>query len=91
MIPDAHTPCPACPAPVRALYAVARRVLAGTHSHFLTHERLAPAEYEELYQACEDLRPWIDAHHANQEHSLSPELEAARHPVLSVIVSTEGA
>jgi len=83
MTPDAHTPCPACPATVRALYAAARRVLAGTNSHFLKHERLAPPEYDELYHACEDLRPFVEAHHANQEHSLSPELEAARHPTVT--------
>ena len=77
---DRLTPCPACPAPVRELYAVGRRILAGSRSHFFQHERLAPPEYEELYLALEKLRPFVEAHHANQEHAFSAELEAARHP-----------
>ena len=75
---DAHTACPACPHQVRALYAVGRRVLAGSRSHFIAEERLPPAEYDELYLALEALRPFVEAHHANQLHAFSPELEAAR-------------
>lgn len=85
MMPDQHTACPACPKQVRALYAVARRILVGTQSHFMKHERLAPPEYEELHQALEDLRPFVDAHHADQRHSLSDELESSRNPVLAEV------
>lgn len=81
---DSHTPCPACPQEVRALYAVGRRVLAGSQSHFIAHERLAPAEYDELSLALDALRPFVEAHHANQVHAFSPELEDARHPRLDV-------
>jgi hypothetical protein len=84
MIPDRHNACPACNADWRALYAVARRVLAGSRSHFFAHERLTPPEYEELYLACERVRDYVEAHHANQDHAFSPELEAARHPVVPV-------
>lgn len=75
MILDEHTPCPVCPQLVRDLYVAARRVLA--------HERrLATAEHEELHLHLEAMRAWVEAHHANQLHSHSTELEDARHPTL---------
>lgn len=80
MTPDAHTPCPACPIVVRDLYAVGRRVL-------IRIQEVAAPEYEELYLALEALRPWYEAHYANQLHAFSPELEdarLARHPVPEV-------
>lgn len=77
MILDEHTPCPACPDDVRALYAIARRALVRMH-----HERDLPPEYEELLAILDALRPWIDAHHANQLHSHSIDLEDARHPTV---------
>jgi len=76
MTPDEHTPCPACPAQVRDLYAVGRRVLENAG----WSEGSAPVEYEELYIALEALRPFVDAHHANQLHAFSEELADARDP-----------
>lgn len=70
---DAHNACPACPVIVRDLYAVGRRVL-------IREQDAATAEYEELYLALEQLRPFIEAHHANQLHAFSPELAGAREP-----------
>ncbi len=75
MTPDVHTACPACPAHVRALYAVGRRVLA-----MLESRDGAQVEQEELAQALDALRPFIEAHHANQLHAFSNELERARTP-----------
>lgn len=78
MTPDYYTPCPACPSCVRDLYAVGRRVL----------ERLSDLhvdpnpEYAEFFAALEALRPFYEAHHANQIHAHSAELEDARLPHL---------
>lgn len=80
--PDVQTECWSCPKFWLDLYAAARKVLAGTRSHFLAHERLAPDEYEVLYLTAEAARPFVEAHYANQDHALSPELEDARHPIL---------
>lgn len=70
---DEHNACPACPIAVRNLYAVGRRVL-------IREQDRATVEYEELYVALEALRPFVDAHHANQLHAFSKELESAREP-----------
>lgn len=78
MILDEHTACPACPQPVRDLYAVCRRVVAAGPG------RLSLVELEELQHVLEALRPWIEAHHANQVHAFSLELEDARQPRLEV-------
>ena len=76
---DEHTPCPACPQIVRDLYVTARRVLE--------HEPAMSAliDHEELHRSCEAVRPWVEAHHANQLHAFSLELEAARDPKLTAI------
>lgn len=75
MTPDAVTPCPGCPEPVRAVYASGRRVLAR-----LQEDAMHTPEYAEFYTALEQLRPFIEAHHANQLHAFSAELEAVRIP-----------
>lgn len=77
---DEHNACPACPAQVRALYAVGRRVL-------VREQDAKSLEYEELYLALEALRPFVEAHHANQLHAFSRELAAAREPALAEIVA----
>ena len=74
---DEHTPCPACPHQVRALYAVGRRMLSARA------ETLSAPEAEEFLAALEALRPFVDAHHANQLHAFSLELEEARAPQLT--------
>lgn len=82
MILDEHTPCPACPQVVRDLYSTARRLYAVTARATAPGER--GPEYDEFLAALVALRPWIEAHHANQLHAFSFELEDARHPQLSV-------
>lgn len=67
---DTMTACPMCPRRVRDFYVIGRRILPT-----LPRER---PEVEEFAHALEELRPWYDAHHANQLHAFSPELEAAR-------------
>jgi hypothetical protein len=88
---DDHNACPACPMQVRNLYAVGRRVLERerTRVRFLSsaEERsTAIVEYEELYLTLEALRPFVDAHYANQLHAFSKELAAAREPQLDPAV-----
>lgn len=75
MILDEFTPCPACPQVVRDLYAITRRLLAAGGP-----ARLSIIEWAEVHQVLKTLRPFIEAHHANQLHSHSLELEDARHP-----------
>jgi hypothetical protein len=77
---DVHTPCIACPAQVRTLYAAGRRVLGGR-----LHQLTTP-EYDELYAALEELRPFIEAHHTNQQHAFSDELAGAREPRVPELV-----
>lgn len=72
---DDHNACPACPLPVRHLYAWALKVLAIDPAL-----RSLRPEYEELHQAVEAMRPHVEAHHANQLHAFSPELAGARDP-----------
>ena len=79
---DAHTPCPACPRQVRDLYAVGRRVLERERER-------RTREYEELHQALEQLRPFVEAHHENQLHAFSPELEGVREPGEPTTMSAE--
>ena len=81
MTPDAHTPCPACPMVVRHLYTAGRRVLM-VGGYLGVDWTFSPAECQELYLALEALRPFVDAHDANQVHALSPELADARDPTL---------
>lgn len=76
---DDHNACPACPNQVRALYAVGRRVL-------VREQDAKSAEYEELYIALEALRPFVEAHHANQLHAFSHELAGARESKLAEVV-----
>lgn len=84
MILDAHTPCPACPQIVRTLYVTALRVLQARDCPRLP-------EVEELFAAVDAVRPWVEAHHVNQEHAFSFELEDARAPQLTVVpVDHEG-
>jgi hypothetical protein len=71
MIPDAHTPCAACPIVVRELYAVAVRVSAYVHV-------LPPGLGASLVEALAQLRPHVADHFANQDHSHSRELAGAR-------------
>lgn len=87
MILDEHTACPACPQVVRDLYAIARR--AQLRMPYTGHGEVP--EYDELLAVLEAFRPWIEAHHANQFHSHSLELEDARAPQLTAIaVDHEG-
>lgn len=72
---DEHNACPACPVVIRDLYAVGRRVL-------VREQDTKSLEYEELYLALEAVRPFVEAHHANQLHAFSKELAAAREPQL---------
>lgn len=73
MMLDDHNACPACPDVVRDVYAAARRVLEGDL-------RTTTPDHEELHLVVERLRPFVEAHHANQLHAFSKELEDARHP-----------
>jgi hypothetical protein len=81
MTPDAHTACPLCAQVVRDLYAISRRVLVRMH-----HDPILAPEYDELLAAVDAVRPLYDAHHGNQLHSHSPELEDARHPTVTEAV-----
>jgi hypothetical protein len=71
MVIDPSTPCAFCAFQVRNLYAIARRVLERERQH-------ATPEYEELAIALEACRPLYEAHHADQVHAFSPELEPWR-------------
>lgn len=87
MILDEHTPCPACPQVVRDLFAVAHRAVL----QLLRDDVVTRPEYGELMAAVDTLRPWVEAHHANQVHAFSPELEDARAPQLTAVpVDHEG-
>lgn len=76
MILDDHNACPACARQVRNVYAAARRLLERDRP-------TATPDHEELHLALEALRPFVEAHHANQLHAFSLELETARHPTLA--------
>lgn len=82
MILDAHTPCPACPQVVRDFYVVSRRLLSVTA--YATAAGEADVVSDEFLAALDALKLWIEAHHANQVHAFSPELEGARNPRLDV-------
>jgi hypothetical protein len=68
---DSHTPCPLCPRQVRALYSVARRLLACGLVD-------VAGIREELRLAVEELAPFYAAHYEDQRHAFSEELEAWR-------------
>lgn len=75
MILDEHTPCPMCPQVNRDSYVAGRRVLERDRKTWTP-------DHEELHLRLEAQRRWFDAHHANQLHAFSLELEDARHPTL---------
>jgi hypothetical protein len=84
MTPDAHTPCPLCPEAVRNLFAsagVVGRYFENVDVRYLPHSLDQPLAA--MLAALEELRPWMEAHRANQLHATSPELEDARHPSLA--------
>lgn len=77
---DEHNACPACPAPVRKLYFTAQH-LVDLIDGDVDIVKLFPSYLDELRGAVRGMAPWIDAHHANQNHVLSAELASAREPV----------
>jgi hypothetical protein len=86
MVVDSHTPCPACPVQVRAIYEAAQ-VLIILSGHVVKGDVLSPGVERSLRDALETVRislnhlqPFVDAHLANQDHALSVELVNARHP-----------
>lgn len=74
--PDEHNACPACPQPARALFYRAQQVVDARDDPELLKRYL-----EYLAAAVRAFAPFVDAHHANQKHVLSPELASAREPV----------
>jgi hypothetical protein len=78
MVIDSQTPCPMCPRLVRDLYALGWRVLATELSPPRSIDRDRLPEFAELLAALEALRPWYEAHHADQRHAFSEALESAR-------------
>lgn len=77
---DRHNACPVCAQPVRALYFVAQQ-LVDLVDDDVAVVRLFPERFQELRLAVRAVMPLIEAHHANQDHVLSPELASAREPV----------
>lgn len=75
MILDEHTACPMCPQVNRDAFVIMQRAAP------LLPE--GPMR-EELSYALESQRVWYEAHHANQLHAFSAELESARNPRLDV-------
>lgn len=80
MTPDEHTACPGCPQVWRDLYATGRSVLARPMMIARFFSEDLPPELEELRLAIERVKPFVEAHHANQLHAHSRELENARDP-----------
>jgi len=80
---DRHTPCPVCASSVLALFDAARVLVMKV----VENRTDAPGEVRDAADVVTDwlleLAPWVDAHRHNQLHSLSPELESARHPRLA--------
>lgn len=76
---DRHNACPACPEPVRRLYYAATRFLDSVEDRGLA-DALVDAAVDELEAAAKAFTSCVDAHHANQDHALSPELASAREP-----------
>lgn len=77
---DEHNACPACPQPVRSLYFSAQRVLDLLDGDVAV-VKLLPGYLDDLRAAARAMQPFVEAHHANQNHVLSPELASAREPV----------
>lgn len=77
---DSHTPCLACPAIVRNLYATAQVVLALLDEHQGDATGRELEAQANLQIALMYLTPFIEAHLENQDHALSVELAPARNP-----------
>lgn len=89
---DPHTPCAVCAVPVQELFATAARLMHLLEQEDLfTHHgegivirmvmsRDLAAAILHLHFAVQALAPLVEAHFANQDHALSPELAGARDP-----------
>lgn len=75
---DEHNACPGCPQPVRALFYRAQQVV-----DVRDDPELLKGYLEYLAAAVRAFAPFVEAHHANQDHVVSPELASAREPVLA--------
>lgn len=80
--PDEHNACPVCARPVRALYFAAQQLVDLLDQDVLVVKHF-PERLEQLRLSVRGLAPFIDAHHGNQDHVLSPELAGAREPRLT--------
>lgn len=82
---DEHNACPVCARPVQALYFAAQQLVDLVDQDKVGElgPVLIPARLQELRLAVRALAPFIEAHHANQNHLLSPDLASAREPKLA--------
>jgi hypothetical protein len=84
MTPDASTPCPACPREVRALY-LAAQLLVKRLDQGPSVDAIMSLIDDELRMAVNAVKPFVDAHEANQVHAHSAELASAREPQLQEV------
>lgn len=77
--PDAHNACPACPQAVRELYYAAQQLVDALDGDLSEVDVMA--RITEVRASVRAFAPFIDAHHANQDHVLSAKLAPAREPV----------
>lgn len=82
---DDHNACLACPIHVRNLYASAQVLIAVLADVDIEGTPIFDVPYlveplETLRIAVQQLTPFVEAHLENQDHALSRELAAARHP-----------
>lgn len=84
---DRHTPCAACPIQVRDLFAQVQVLLAQLEllrGSGIRARDVVPSVEEAMAGvsvALQHLAPFVEGHLENQEHGLSVDLAAARHPV----------
>lgn len=93
MVIDSHTPCVCCPDVVREQIEADEALLTALRAFLLAlpvEHRNAPLADELkahailVRQRLRRLRPWYEAHHANQLHRDSVELADDRAPVLEL-------